>query len=104
MSTAVKIYEYVEGLHIDIPLTDNEGEEVANEVIFSSKLYVLRPGTTEEEEWDTSLVIPNILRHTVPAGANLLPGKYKIQPYIETVDGYKGRCETVEMVISRRLK
>lgn len=104
MSASVKIFEYVEGLHIDVPLTDSEGEDVANEVVSSSKFYVRRPGVTSEEEWATTMVAPNILRHTVPAGADLLPGRYRIQPYIETVDGYKGRCETVELELHKRFK
>lgn len=102
--SAVKIYENVEGLHIDIPLTDNEGEQVTNAVILSSKFFVLRPGDTDEEEWATSLVAPNILRHTVPEDADLQPGRYRLQPYIETVDGYKGRCETVQFKIERNMK
>lgn len=98
----VKIYEYVEGLNIDCPLIDSEGEQVPIIVIQDCKFFVLRPGETEEEEWDTVLVAPNIVRHTVPTGADLAPGKYKIQPYIETVDGYKGRCESFELQLSKK--
>lgn len=97
----IKIYENVEGLHIDVPITDNEGEQVTNDIILSSKFFVLRPGDTDEEEWATSLVAPNILRHTVPEDADLHPGRYILQPYIETVDGYKGRCESVKFRIRR---
>lgn len=101
---AVKVYESVTGLHIDIPLVDNEGEQVTNEVISASKFFAIRPGSTEEEEWATTLVEPNILRHTVPEGADLPPGKYKVQPYIETPDGFKGRCETVQFKLERKMK
>jgi hypothetical protein len=88
---ATKIYEYVEGLNIDVPLIDSEKEAVPVASISAQSFFVLRPGSTTEEEWAAALVSPNILRHTVPEGADLLPGKYKIQPYIETVDGYKRR-------------
>ena len=101
---ATKIYEYVEGLKIDVPLIDSEKEAVNIATLSAQKFFVLRPGSTTEEEWAATLVVPNILRHTVPADADLLPGKYKIQPYIETVDGYKGRCETVEMRITANMK
>lgn len=99
-----KIYEYVEGLSIDIPLTDSRGEEVPIALIADQKLIVLRPGSAEEEDWTATTVAPNIVRHTVPEGADLLPGKYKIQAYIETTDGYKGRCKTVDMTVYRKMK
>ena len=104
MADDIKVYEAVEGLHIDVPLVDNEGELVTHEVVSVSKFLVLRPGATEEEEWATTFVEPNILRHTVPTGADLLPGKYKIQPYIETPEGYKGRCETVTLRLYKKMK
>lgn len=101
-----KVYQLVEGLHIDIPLKDSEKEDVLIAVITAQKFFVIPPGKTEtdEEEWDVILVEPNILRHTVPAGADLQPGKYKVQPYIETFDGYKGRCETVSFKLERFYK
>lgn len=101
---ATKIYEYVEGLNIDVPLVDSEKEAVPVATIAAQRFYVQRPGSATEEEWEATLIAPNIMRHTVPEDAALLPGKYKIQPYIETVDGYKGRCETVEMRITARMK
>ena len=104
MPVEVKVYEYVEGLHIDIPLVDSEGAQVTNEVISASKFFVLRPGATVEEEWAITLVEPNILRHTVPEGADLTPGRYKLQPYIETPDGFKGRCESVEFRLQKKFK
>lgn len=88
-----KIFQNVEGLHIEAELYDREGDAVPIAAILGHKMFALRPGTTEEEEWDTTLVEPNILRHTVPDDADLGHGKYKIHPYIETVDGYKGRAE-----------
>ena len=96
-----KVYEYVEGLSIDCPLVDSDNEQVPIAIITVSKFYVMRPRAVEEEEWTTVLVAPNVIRHVVPTGAELIPGKYKIQPYIETVDGYKGRCETFEFQLSR---
>ena len=101
---SVKIYEEVEGLDIEIPIYDVEDEEVPIAIISSQKFYVLRPNSLEEEEWAVELVSPNILKHKIPEGANILPGKYKIQPYIETVDGYKGRCETVEIRVFAKMK
>ena len=104
MSVSTKIYEGVEGLLIDCLLYDGARVEVPYASILVSKFFVLRPGATEEEEWATTLGAPNIVRHTVPEGADLLPGKYKIQPYIETIDGFKGRWGTVEMLISKKWK
>lgn len=101
---AVKIYEFVTGLKIDVPLKDSEKEDVPIALISAQKFFVIRPGTSTEEEWEVTLVDPNILRHIVPGDADLLPGKYKIQPYIETVDGYKGRCEPVELTIQKFFK
>ena len=94
---AIKVYEYVTGLSIDCPLTDSEREAVPVSSILASKFYVMRPNATVAEEWETVLIEPNILRHVVPEDADLLPGKYKVQPYIETTDGYKGRCDTFEL-------
>ena len=104
MSTTAKIYEGVEGLLIDCILYDETGTPVDHEGILVGNLRVLRPGEEEEEIWDASIYEPNILRHMVPEGADLLPGKYKIQPYIETADGFKGLCGTVEMVVTRKWK
>jgi len=101
---AIKIYEYVEGLHVDSPLYDNEKELVPIAIILASKFFVIKPGAVDEEEWVTSLVEPNIIRHTVPDGAGLVPGRYKVQPYIETVDGYKGRCEPFEFKLEKNFK
>jgi hypothetical protein len=91
----VKVYKGVEGLRIDISLVDIEDEDVPVGVLSGQKMFVMRPGASAEEEWEASPVPPNIIRHIVPPGSSLQPGKYKIQPYIETVDGYKGRGETV---------
>lgn len=101
---ATKIYENVSELNIDIPLIDSEGEQVPIGVISVQKFYALRPESTIEEEWEATVIEPNILRHTVPESASLQAGKYKLQPYIETVDGYKGRCETVEFRITANMK
>jgi hypothetical protein len=92
---AYTVYEATVGLNIDIPLVDSEGEQVTSNEISFQKIFVKRPGATAEEEWSATVVAPNILRHTVPEGANLTVGPYRLQPYIETIDGYKGRCKTV---------
>lgn len=102
----VSPYKSVEGLHIDVPLKDSNNQNVLIAVISAQKFFVIPPGKTEsdEEEWTVTLVEPNILRHTVPEGADLQSGKYKVQPYIETVDGYKGRCKTVSFKLERFYK
>lgn len=104
MSVTAKIYEGVEGLRVDCILFDKTRTPVDYTAITASHLLVLRPGATEEEEWETTPTEPNILRHTVPTEAAIAAGKYKIQPYIETSDGFKGLWGTVEMVVSRKWK
>lgn len=99
-----KIYEAVEGLHIDVALTDSEGESVAHTRIAAAHFYVFRPGGLVEEIWPVTTLEPNILRHTVPEDAEILPGKYKIQPYIETVDGYKGRTEPFIVIVHKKMR
>ena len=104
MSTTAKIYEGVEGLIIDCQLYDKTRTPVDSLGILFCELRVLRPGTTEEEVWDAVATAPNIARHLVPTGAAITPGKYKIQPYIEATDGFKGLWGTAEMVVSRKWK
>lgn len=99
-----KIYENVKGLKIDIPLKDLDGQDIPIAIISGQVLFVLRPNQETEEEWSAELVSPNIVRHTVPVGANLLPGRYRIQAEIETPDGFKGRAETVYITITARQK
>lgn len=99
-----KIYENVEKLKIDIPIVDNQGYEVPISTMISQRFYVLYPGDLKEYTWEVIKEEPNILRHTVPEDAKLYPGIYKIQPYIETVDGYKGRAATVELRITKNYK
>ena len=100
----IKIYEGVKGLLIDCILFDKTKTPVDHTVITASHFHVLRPGATVEEIWSTAVIAPNILRHTVPADAIIIAGKYKIQPYIETVDGFKGLWGATEMVVSRKWK
>lgn len=102
--SAMNVYELVQGLHIDITLADSEDELVPVSILLAAHYCVMRPGSAQEEIWPVSMIQPNTLRHTVPEDAELLPGKYKIQPYIETVDGYKGRCETVSFKLTRNFK
>lgn len=104
MSTTAKIYEGVEGLLIDCLLYDKTRTPVDSLGILFCELRVMRPGAVEEELWDAVATAPNIVRHIVPEGAEITYGKYKIQPYIETTDGFKGLWGTAEMVVSRKWK
>ena len=104
MGTVAKIYEGVEGLIIDCLLYDKTMTPVASDEILNCHLIVLRPGSAEEEVWEAVAVAPNIVRHVVPEGANILAGKHKIQPYIETTDGFKGLWGTVELIVTRKWK
>lgn len=104
MAVTAKIYEGVVGLIIDCFLLDKTGTPVDSEGILNCSLIVLRPGAADEEVWAAVAVAPNIVRHVVPEGADILPGKHKIQPYIETTDGFKGRWGTVEMLVSKKMR
>ena len=104
MSVTAKIYEGVIGLLIDCVLYDRSGTAVDYTGISACELRVMRPGATEEEIWTATAITPNIVQHEVPADAELTAGKYKIQPYIETTDGFKGLWGTVELVVTRKWK
>ena len=104
MAVTANIYEGVEGLLIDCLLYDKTMTPVASDGILNCHLIVLRPGSVEEEVWTAVAVAPNIIRHVVPEGANILAGKHKIQPYIEATDGFKGRWGTVEMLVSKKMR
>jgi len=106
MGTTAKIYEGVEGLIIDFLLFDQDGTEVSSDILIDSNLYVVRPGMTisNEEEWTTSIVSPNIVRHVIPTGANIIPGTYKMQPWIQTADGFKGRWGACTLEVSSKHK
>lgn len=104
MPVTAKIYEGVVGLIIDCALYDRTGTVVDYAGITTCELRVLRPGETDEEIWTATVEDPNIIRHVVPADAELTAGKYKIQPYIETTDGFKGLWGTVELIVTRKWK
>lgn len=102
--SVIKIYEGVEGLIIDTYLTDAVDAPIPTETIVTNKMFVMRPSTPTEEEWVTTLVAPNIIRHVVPDGASLIPGTYKIQHWIQNNSGYSGRATTVEFKITSNFK
>lgn len=104
MTTDTKIYEGVEGLIIDIYLYDKTNTPIDSSGILSCSFCVLPPGSTEEELWSAEVIPPNIIRHTIPENANIVPGRYKIQPYITTTDGFSGLFGTVIMPIFKKWK
>lgn len=102
--SVIKIYEGVEGLVVDTYLTDALDVAIPVETIVDNKMLVIRPSTTVTEEWATTLVSPNIIRHVVPVGANLASGTYKIQHWIQNNSGYQGRATTVEFKLTANFK
>jgi hypothetical protein len=104
MMSTIRIFEGVEGLIVDTYLTDAVGAAIPVETIVNNKMFVIRPATTVEEEWATTLVAPNIIRHVVPIGANLIAGAYKIQHWIQNNSGYRGRATTVEFRLTANFK
>lgn len=102
--SVVKIYEGVEGLVVDTYLTDAADTPIPTSTIVTNKMFVMRPGATAEEEWLSTLVEPNIIRHVVPDGANLGAGTYKIQHWVQNNSGYQGRATTVEFKITANFK
>lgn len=103
MSVEAKIYEGVVGLLLDCLLFDKTDTPVPVSSIAECDLRVLVPGSTTEITWEVTKEDPNILRYVIPQDAIIVAGKYKIQPYIETTDGFKGRWGTVEMVVSKAM-
>ena len=103
MSNNCRIYEAVKGLAVDCYLYDCDEQAVlvSNIVVCN---FVVRLPNGSEETWDVSKVAPNILRHIVPDDSILEPGKYSVQPYIETVGGFKGRWGTVFFYLRRNMQ
>ena len=99
---AAKIYEGTTGLVIDIPLLDKNGDDAELTNASFARLDVLAPGATTETSWPATIEQPNIIRHIVPEETPLVKGAYKIQPYIETNDGFKGPWGPIIMVVSKK--
>lgn len=100
------IYVGVTGLVIDIPMLDGNGRIVPYDVVSFCQLHVLEPGKLEVDEviWPATSVEPNFIRHVVPETTVIVSGKYKIQPYIETLTGFKGFIDPVELTIYNKYK
>lgn len=100
------IYVGVKGLVIDLPMVDGKGIPIPYTSVSFCRLDVIPPGKTieDEESWPATSVEPNFIRHVVPDSADIVAGRYKIQPYIETLDGFKGHIDPVEMTIFGRYK
>lgn len=100
------IYVGVKGLVIDVPMTDGNGVAVPYTSVSLCRLDVIPPGKTieDEESWPATAVEPNIIRHVVPDTAVIIAGKYRIQPYIETLDGFKGHIDPVEIEVYARYR
>lgn len=103
MCVEAKIYEGVEGLLIDCLLYTSCKTPVDSTTIIACELRVLNPNN-EESVWTATAESPNIVRHVVPNGADLVAGKYKIQPYIETASGFKGLWGPVQLTIHEKWK